>query len=169
MPNSVTEFEIAINRLWSAEKLKFRDRRFRVYNGSFQRECHTLQTFAAEIAAGHSFCAVLGGCDRDHCGGSFCCPDRKNDPKHCGRPVGYRANHHFVSAQFAALDSDTGDQRSTLDYFLADPFFRQHGSILYTTLSHTLHYPKCRAGVRSPTLPPGLSPVWNHKRGGTGP
>ena len=58
--------------------------------------------------------------------------------------MGYRANRHFQSAQFAAMDSDTGDQRSTIDHYLADPFFKAYGGLIYTTLSHAADVPKCR-------------------------
>ena len=64
---------------------------------------------------------------------------------HCGRPGGYRRNRHFQSAQFIALDFDTGDHRSCFDYLLEQPLIARHGSFLYTTLSHTLDHPKARA------------------------
>ena len=137
-------FDCAINRKWPGEKLPLGDRRFGLYNGSFEPEQHAIDSFAAEIAKGHSFCSVLGGCDLDHCGGRFCCPERKNAPDHCGRPQGYRANRHFKSAQIVALDSDTGDEFSSLDFYLAEDYFREYGALIYTTLSHTPQAPKCR-------------------------
>ena len=139
------KFEVTINQRWAGEKLALGDPRFGVYNGAFLQERHTTASLAAEIAAGHSFCAVLGDCAMDHCGERFCCPERKNDPRHCDRRLGYRKNKHFGSAQFIALDFDTGDGRSSFEYLARQPLIRQHCSFLYTTLSHTTDHPKARA------------------------
>ena len=143
---SLLSFAVTINRRWPGDKLAVNDRRFGAYNGSFHQECHTLQSLSAEVTEGHAFCVVLGGCDLDHCGQRWCCyPERKDESNHCGRPIGYRANRHFQSAQVVGLDADTGDARSTVDYFLQDSFFQQHGGLAYTTLSDTPEYRKCRA------------------------
>ena len=81
------EFEASINRFCPAVKFAQGDRRFGRYNGAFKRERHTVHSLAAEIASGHSFSPVLGGCSLEHCGRRFCCyPERANDSKPVGGP-----------------------------------------------------------------------------------
>ena len=138
--------KISINRRWRAEKLGLppAERRWGKYNGSFIAEEHTPVSLLAQIAQGYSFTAVLGGCQGPCCGSWCTIPEHKEVPGHCGRPVGYRRNWHFESAQFIALDFDTGDERSGLEYLLRQPLIAKHGAFLYTTLSHTPDCPKCR-------------------------
>ena len=142
-----TQLSIAINCTWPAEKLGSRpaERRWSKYNGSFIAEDHTPISFLSRIAQGYSFTAVLGGCQGPCCG-SWCTDQvHKKLPGHCGRPSGYRSNRHFESAQCIALDFDTGDERSGLEYLMEQPLIAKYGAFLYTTLSHTLDHPKCRA------------------------
>ena len=141
------DLHITINRRWAAQKLGLPpdEKRWARYNGSFVAEEHTAFSLLEQVAKGYSFCAVLGGCQGQCCGAWCYSPEHKLMPGHCGRPHGYRRNRHFQSAQFIALDFDTGDQRSGFDHLLKQPLIAQHGSFLYTTLSHTSEHPKCRA------------------------
>jgi hypothetical protein len=80
-----------------------------------------------------------------HCGEWCTAEECKEIPGHCGRPAGHRLNRHFQSAQYIPLDFDTGDERSTFDYLLADPCIVTYCSFIYTTLNHSEESPKCRA------------------------
>ena len=137
--------KVSINRTWPAEKLGLppAERRWGKYNGSFIAEEHTPISLLDQITQGYSFTAVLGGCQGACCGAWCTKPDHKV-PDHCGRPNGYRRNQHFQSAQFIALDFDTGDERSTFSYLVDQPLVAQFGTFLYTTLSHTSEIPKAR-------------------------
>jgi len=132
------EFRLSISRKYPKEKLGFgtAETRWAEHNNSFVPEGHTPESLLEELKRGHSFCAVLGSCERDHCG-QWCCPPRRkaNDPTHCGRPQGYRVGWHFVSSQTLALDFDTGNPRLT--DLQSDPFIAQYGTIIYSTLSAT--------------------------------
>jgi len=137
-------FAVSINRTLPGIKLTPGDRRWSAYNGAFQRDTHTAETLLAEIQKGHAFCCALGRCQLDHCGGQWCCPRRKDDPHHCGRPVGYRKTSHFVSGQTLELDFDKGDETSSIPCLLADPFIAKHAAFLYSTLSSTPQAPRSR-------------------------
>ena len=141
------EFHISINRRWPAQKLRLPpdEWRWSRYNGSFVAEEHTPASLVDQISQGYSFTAVLGRCQGDCCGTWCTSPEHKKLAGHCGRPQGYRRNQHFQSAQFIALDFDTGDQRSSFNYLLEQPLIAQHTTFLYTTLSHTPEHPKSRA------------------------
>jgi len=136
-------FGVSINRYLPGQKLGLGDRRWGRYNGSFQPETHSPESLLHEVELGHAFSAVQGICQLEHCG-RRCCPERKNDREHCGRPAGYRLNRHWVEAQHIGLDFDNGDSRSSLDYLLSVPFIAQHAAFAYTTLSHTPTCPKAR-------------------------
>jgi hypothetical protein len=140
-------FQASLSRRFPAQKLKLgkAEKRWAQHNGSFRPETHTPLSLLAEIRKGHSFTSILGGCSGLHCGRWCTEPECKDLLGHCGRPAGYRVNRHFQSAQYLPLDFDTGDERSSLGYLLANPFILEHGSFLYTTLSHTEASPKCRA------------------------
>ena len=140
-------FLISINRAWPGEKLGLppAERRWAKYNGSFIAEDHEPVTLLGQITQGFSFTAVLGGCQGVCCGTWCTNPTHKKTPDHCGRPRGYRRNQHFVSAQFIALDFDTGDERSTINFLARNPLIARYVSFLYTTLSHTPEIPKARA------------------------
>jgi|GEM_PF-6003980 len=139
-------FEITINRMWPGEKLGSApaEKRWSKYNGRFTAETLSPASLMAEITKGYSFCAVLGGCDGVCCGNWCSDSEHKKLLGHCGRPYGYRSNRHFQSGQFIALDFDTGDCRSTIEYLVEQPLIAQYGSFLYTTLSHTPEHPKAR-------------------------
>jgi hypothetical protein len=140
------EFRISINRRYPGQKLGLPpgEKRWARYNSSFGEEEHTAWSLLREITQGYSFSAVLGGCQGLCCGNWCSGLEHQKMPGHCGRPHGYRRNQHFVSAQFIALDFDTGDEQSTFRYLLGQPLIAQHGSCLYTTLSHTPDHPKTR-------------------------
>lgn len=142
----MVRFCMSINRSWAGEKLGLPpdEKRWARYNGTFMREEHTSASFLHQITEGYSFTAVLGGCSEQCCGAWCTIPDHKGIPGHCGRPKGYRKNQHFQSAQFIALDFDTGDERSSIDYLQDQPHVAQFGTFLYTTLSHTSEVPKAR-------------------------
>lgn len=150
MPTSLLHFDISINRLYPGQKLDPRgqDRRWGRFNGGFKPEVHTGESLLAEIRAGHSFCCVLrdDDCGRDHCGVErrCCYPMRKDDPTHCGRPLGYRKASHFLSAQTLELDFDQGDENSSISFLMADPFIAQCAAVIYSTLSSTPGAPKSR-------------------------
>jgi len=151
---------VSINRTWPGRKLGLppSEKRWAEYNGSFVTEEHTPGSLLERIALGYSFCAVLGGCQEVCCGTWCTASEHKSLSDHCGRPHGFRRNQHFQSAQFIALDFDTGNAQSTFDYLLRQPLVARHGSFLYTTLSHTLDHPKCR--VVFLTDAPFIDPVY---------
>ena len=146
---SVLRFQVSINTLFSGEKLgpQGKDRRWGRFNAAFKPEVHTAESLLAEIRTGHSFCCALRGdnCGLDHCGATKpCCPDRRNDPTHCGRPFGYRKASHFLSAQTLELDFDQGDVTSSISYLREKPFISEYAACLYSTLSSTPETPKSR-------------------------
>ena len=144
MPASDRQFEVSINRTLPGIKLPRGDPRWTAYNNAFRPETHTAESLLAELTEGHSFCCVLGGCPLGHCGGWWCCPDRENDPQHCGRHVGYRNADHFVSAQTLELDFDRGDETSSISHLLMDSFITDNAAFLYSTLSSTPMSPRTR-------------------------
>ena len=136
-------FKVSINRYIPGQKLGIGDGRWGRYNGSFKPEIHSARSLLDEVAQGHGFCALQGGCQLEHCG-QWCCPERKDELGHCGRPEGYRANRHWTEAQHIGLDFDNGDARSSLDYLLDVPLIAGHATFAYTTLSDTRECPKTR-------------------------
>ena len=141
--NHSMRFRLSINRYIPGQKLGLGDSRWGRYNGSFQPEIHSARSLLDEVEQGHGFCALQGGCQLEHCG-QRCCPERKGDLSHCGRPEGYRTNRHWTEAQHIGLDFDNGDARSSLDYLLNVPLIAGHAAFVYTTLSHTPECPKAR-------------------------
>ena len=144
MSNTLLLFQVSINRLYAGEKLAPGDRRWRRFTGAFLTENHTAESLLAAVMRGHSFSCVLGECELDHCGQYFCCPNRKDDVTHCGRPFGYRKKSHFISAQTLELDFDQGTETSSIPHLLTDPFISEHAAFLYSTLSPTPQAPKSR-------------------------
>ena len=126
MVNNLT-FDIAVSTRWPGEKLGLpaSEHRWARYN--------------------NSFASVLGECLGQCCGAWCTNLDHKSIPGHCGRPRGYRCNRHFKSAQFIALDFDTGDERASIKCLNDRPLIAEYGNFLYTTLSHTPASPKARA------------------------
>jgi hypothetical protein len=137
---------ISISRLYPGQKLRLppAEKRWARYNANFRAEVHTAESLLMEVTRGYSFTAVLGGC-QGLCCGTWCTnAEHKSRAGHCGRPHGYRRNQHFQSAQFIALDFDTGNEQSTFKHLLGQPLITSYGSCLYTTLSHTSDHPKAR-------------------------
>ena len=143
---SSVQFRVSINRRWPAQKLGLppTETRWARYNASFKAEEHTPDSLLSEVVKGYAFTAVLGGCLGPCCGTWCANAEHREITDHCGRPIGYRRHQHFQSAQFIALDFDTGDERSTFGHLLGRPLIVGHGSFLYTTLSHTSDHPKSR-------------------------
>ena len=144
--NHLLSFQISINRYLPGQKLGPGDSRWAKFNAAFRNETHTLESFIEEVSRGYAFCAELGGCQREHCG-QWCCPNRTNDPIHCGRPMGYRTNRHWGSAQHIGLDFDAGDVRASLDYLLSVPLIAESAAFAYTTLSHSPASPRSRVVI----------------------
>jgi hypothetical protein len=140
------QFRVSINRRWPAQKLGLPpvEKRWARYNSSFRSEEHAPESLLREVSKGYAFTAVLGGCGGLCCGTWCTNSEHASITGHCGRPHGCRLNRHFVSTQFIAADFDTGDERSSFGYLLQQPLIAQHGTFLYTTLSHSPEHPKAR-------------------------
>ena len=141
---------VSIGRYLPGQKLGPGDSRWAKFNAAFRNETHTLESLIEEVSRGHAFCAELGGCQREHCG-QWCCPDKMNDPVHCGRPKGYRLNRHWEGAQHIGLDFDSCGVRTSLDYLLSVPLIAANAAFAYTTLSHTPESPRSRVAFISDT------------------
>lgn len=68
---------------------------------------------------------------------------------YCGRPYaawhnGRRSVENFICGQHIAVDMETGDERSTLDYIINMEFVKAYAGLIYTTPSHTVDDPRCR-------------------------
>jgi len=119
----VTQFKIAINRLWPGEKLPPRDPRWGQYTHSFKPETHTIESFTEALRRGYAFSPVMKG--------------------------NYRLKDNFLSCQHMVLDWD-GDkdelidpehvpvksEDSRIENVLQDPFIQEHAALVYTTPSH---------------------------------
>lgn len=57
----------------------------------------------------------------------------------------WRETKNFLAAGHLALDFDTGDERSSIDYLIKDDFIQKYAALIYTTPSHTEASPKGRA------------------------
>jgi hypothetical protein len=111
-------FSIGINRLYPGEKLPTGDPRWGEHTGSFHQERHTIETLINLIRQGFAFSPVMRGAHRN------------------------QAN--FISAQHIGLDSDTGDDRSSLAVLAKDSFIAGHAAFLYSTHSSTPEHSKAR-------------------------
>ena len=129
------QIRASVNRKLPGIKLDIGDPRWADFNGSFQLETHTSESLLEEIRQGHSICAELGNCEREHCD-RWCCPGRRkrSDSSHCGRPAGYRISWHFVASQALALDFDEGNL--DLDELMDDSFINSYATFIYSTISH---------------------------------
>lgn len=56
----------------------------------------------------------------------------------------WRDSKNYELGQHLAIDFDTEDERSTLDYLLKDKFVQKYGHLIYTTPSHTPAAPRAR-------------------------
>lgn len=110
-------YKMAFSRMALSGKLSDGDPRWEQLNAGFENmELDTLD-IANNIYAGKAYTAW-----------------------HNGR----RCTENFVCAQFIAVDLETHDKRSTLDYLLNMEIVKVYGSLLYTTPSHTEADPRAR-------------------------
>lgn len=110
-------YHIAINEMIITGKIPTGDPRWGKFNDAFiNQEVDTLD-FANAIYTGHSYAAW-----------------------HRGR----RSIENFLQGQHIAVDMETHDKRSTVDYILAMEFVQVYGGLVYTTPSHTTTDPRAR-------------------------
>jgi hypothetical protein len=112
------KFSIGVNHLYPGDKLPPGDFRWGKFSRSFHQEANNIDSLIAAVRQGFAFSPVM----KD----------------------GHRSQANFVSAQHIALDSDTGDVRSSLDALTKDPFIAEHAAFLYTTHSSTPEHPRAR-------------------------
>lgn len=111
------------------DKVRPGDRRFWDFNMTFQTYGLTLPDLARSVRCGYAWTAP-------HV--------KQQQDKGNGKLTTYRVKANVAFTQLLGLDSDTEDQRSTFDAWLADPFVAQYGAFLHTTASHTPDAPRCR-------------------------
>jgi hypothetical protein len=56
----------------------------------------------------------------------------------------YRKAENFICGQHVALDFDTGDEKSSFEHLLLEPFIANNASFLHTTSSHVSDRPRSR-------------------------
>jgi hypothetical protein len=110
-------YKIAINKMALREKLPKGDPRWEEFNTSFVNQELPLMEVANAIFLGHSYTAW-----------------------HNGR----RCTENFTCAQFIAVDLETHDERSSIDYLRNMEFVQVYGGLIYTTPSHTDEDPRSR-------------------------
>jgi hypothetical protein len=111
-------YHIAINNMIIPGKIPAGDSRWKDFNDSFVNQDVETLDFANAIYTGHSYAAW-----------------------HRGR----RSVENFLQGQHIAVDMETGDKRSTVDYILKMEFVQVYGGLVYTTPSHTIADPRARA------------------------
>lgn len=109
--------QIAINEMALHGKLTPGDTRWARFNDSFVNRTVDTIDLANAIYTGHSYAAW-----------------------HRGR----RCVENFLQGQHIAVDLDTGDERSSIDYILAAEFVQVYGGLVHTTPSHTPTDPRAR-------------------------
>jgi hypothetical protein len=87
------------------------------FHKSFCHERTTARGLAVEVYRGWAFCPVYNG---------------------------RRKKENFVGAHHLAIDFDSGDERSSLDYLAQQELINWFASFAYTTPSHTPEHPKAR-------------------------
>ena len=108
-------FAVDVNRLFT-DKVKPGDPLFWRLNMTFRTERAT----AAELRA-----AI-------HQGFAWTAPHRKESHlKPDGKRTTYRVKRNVIGVQAIGLDSDTGDELSTLAWWTADPFFAAFGAFAF--------------------------------------
>jgi hypothetical protein len=120
--------KVAINRSWKDKAIPFDDN-IPTDHPDWERQGNqatdwfnveiTLQQLFDEIRQGHAVCCHLRTKDGDYV---------------LNKPVGYRSEKNFVLATVVLVDIDSG---MTVDEALNHPFYRKHGTGLYTSPSHT--------------------------------
>jgi hypothetical protein len=122
-PNTSDSFLVDVNRHFT-NKVKRPD--MYAFNSTFQTEELTLDDLVeGVIRKGHAFTAPFAKVKHD---------DRKTP----------RLKRNVGEVPFLALDSDTGDKRSTLAWWNIQGLVALYGAVLYTTASHTEDDPRCR-------------------------
>jgi len=72
------------------------------------------------------------------------------DAIYSGHPVttqhknNWRASENFICGQHLALDFDSEDNTSTIDYLSNDKFISKYGTFIHTTISHKPEAPRAR-------------------------
>ena len=88
------------------------------FNGSFRNKEIAQPEMVSQIAGGHAFTTWHSD--------------------------NWRHSRNYLLGQHLGIDFDTEDERSSIDYLIADPFIRKYGTLLYTTPSHTPDAPRAR-------------------------
>ena len=136
LKNGAPRFAVDVNRLFT-DKVKPGDKRYWKLNMSFQTGELTARELLGHIHAGHAWTA----------------PHRKvQHRKPDGKRTTFRVKQNVIGVQAIGLDSDTGDERSALAWWTADPFFAEFGAFAHTTASHTEDRPRCRVVFILPKL-----------------
>jgi len=129
-PNSGAglRFAVDVNRLFT-DKVKPGDKRFWRFNMTFTTERLTAAELLNSIHAGYAWTA----------------PHQKvQHERPNGKQTTFRVKRNVIAVTAIGLDSDTEDERSTLAWWKAEPFFVQHGTFAHTTASHRPDAPRCR-------------------------
>lgn len=109
--------KIAINSMSLSGKLPPGDGRWGQFTHSFVNQDIETIDFVNAVYCGHAYSPWMNG----------------------GRSV-----EHFLCGQHIAVDLETGDKRSTLDYLRELDFVSIYGGLIYTTPSHREEDPRCR-------------------------
>lgn len=112
----IEPFRVAINRK-ATGKIPPDDPLWGTFNDSFANQTLDVMTFANEIYTGHAYTNW-----------------------HTGR----RSLANFQCGQYLALDCDSGDKQSSIDYLLDDQFISTYGTIIHSTPSSTPQRPRSR-------------------------
>lgn len=127
---------VDVNRAFR-DKVKPGDPRFRSLNMTFRTEQRTAAELREAISQGFAWTA----------------PHRKVQyQRPDGRMSTYRVKKNVIGVQAIGLDSDTGDERSALDWWAQQDFFAQFGAFAHTTASHRPDAPRCRVVFVLPEL-----------------
>ncbi len=121
-------FAVDVNTLFT-DKVKPGDPRYWKLNMTFRTCTLTARELLGNIHQGFAWTA----------------PHRKE--RHLrpdGKRTTFRVKRNVIGVQAIGLDSDTGDERSALDWWKHDDFFAAFGSFAHTTASHTDERPRCR-------------------------
>lgn len=110
-------YKIAVNKMALPGKLPAGDSRWVQLNDSFVNQELEAIDIANAIYTGHAYAAW-----------------------HSGR----RKDENFVCAQHIAVDMDSHDERSTVDYIASMEFVQIYGGLIHTTPSHTKDDPRAR-------------------------
>lgn len=110
-------YRIAINKMSLTGKLAQGDPRWGQFNDSFVNQDLTVLDIANSIFLGHAYAAW-----------------------HDGR----RKDENFLCAQHIAVDMESHDERSSIDYLRQQEFIQMYAGLIHTTPSHTDADPRCR-------------------------